>query len=247
MQAVVNIGIVTFNRLSMTKLCIESVFRHTKIPFMMTVVDNGSSDGTQEWLIQNSFPISNIILLDKNIGIAKASNISWKVGPKDYFVKLDNDIVIQEDGWLKELVDLCNTVQNAGAVAHSVEGANYKIKEANGMTFQLKIEGNLGGCSIMIPKRTFEKLGYWCEDYGLYGEEDADYGYRIIKLGMWNVYHRRKGIVVHLPCAFYPEIGHDEEWYKNFKDTSRKENLKAGSNYYKNLKIYNDNNLLKKE
>ena len=45
-----SIIILTHNQLEYTKKCIESIFTHTKEPFELIVVDNGSTDGTVEYL-----------------------------------------------------------------------------------------------------------------------------------------------------------------------------------------------------
>ena len=237
MQNPVNISVVTFNRLEKTKFCLESIFRNTEVPFMLTVVDNNSEDGTRDWLLSNAFPISRVVLLNQNIGIAKASNIAWRDGPKAYYVKLDNDIVIEKRGWLRELVELCDNVDKLGVVAYNVEGRRFREASQGPLKFQIKDQGNLGGCSIMIPQRTWEKLGYWCEDYGLYGEEDADYGFRVQKLGLWNVYHFEDEAVVHLPHPRY-EADKDDNWYADFKKEKRNMNLEAGSKYHKNINSY---------
>jgi glycosyltransferase involved in cell wall biosynthesis len=41
---------VTHNQLDYTKLCVDSVERHTREPYELIVVDNGSTDGTVEWV-----------------------------------------------------------------------------------------------------------------------------------------------------------------------------------------------------
>ncbi|HXG49048.1 MAG TPA: sulfotransferase, partial [Methylomirabilota bacterium] len=46
----VNIGMVTFNRLDFTRRAIEALVRHTDFPYVLTVVDNASTDGTREEL-----------------------------------------------------------------------------------------------------------------------------------------------------------------------------------------------------
>ncbi len=45
-----SIVILAFNQLQYTRKCIESIFRHTKQPFELIVVDNGSTDGTLAYL-----------------------------------------------------------------------------------------------------------------------------------------------------------------------------------------------------
>lgn len=49
-QVLVSIIVLTHNELEYTKRCIESIFTHTKELFELIVVDNGSTDGTMEYL-----------------------------------------------------------------------------------------------------------------------------------------------------------------------------------------------------
>ncbi len=50
----VNICMVTFNRLEFTKQALTALFQHTCFPHVITVVDNGSTDGTPEYLAGTS-------------------------------------------------------------------------------------------------------------------------------------------------------------------------------------------------
>jgi glycosyltransferase involved in cell wall biosynthesis len=45
-----SILMVCCNAVSYTRLCLESVFRHTRPPYELVLVDNGSSDGTPAYL-----------------------------------------------------------------------------------------------------------------------------------------------------------------------------------------------------
>lgn len=80
---------ITYNRLELTKRTIESFNSKTKVDFHL-FVDNGSTDGTQEWLKDY-----NHVQLDKNYGIAYALAVGVKALEDegyDYYLKLDNDV-----------------------------------------------------------------------------------------------------------------------------------------------------------
>ena len=190
MEKTVNISIITFNRLEYTKRCIDSILQHTDYPHIITIVDNGSKDGTREFLktLKSQGTIKNLVLLDENIGVAKASNIAWLLEPSsEYYLKFDNDILVQKSHWLTPMVETIYGIPVLGAVAYNLENANYPLQPMNGYRIRLK-HGNLGGGCMLIPKRTEKLLGYWCEDYGLYGQEDLDYGIRIQLTGLLNAY-----------------------------------------------------------
>lgn len=48
--AITSIVIPVLNQLKYTRLCLESIHRHTVVPHEIIVVDNGSVDGTREYL-----------------------------------------------------------------------------------------------------------------------------------------------------------------------------------------------------
>ena len=48
---------------------------------------------------------------------------------------------------------------------------------------------NLMGSAIVIPKTVSDILGYWSEDYGLYGADDGDYGARMVCAGLPQYYY----------------------------------------------------------
>ena len=229
----VNISIVTYNRLEFTKQAIASIVRFTNFPYVITVVDNASNDGTQIFLkeLEQTEVIKNLILLPNNIGVAKASNLAWLQEPDAlYYLKYDNDIVIQKNNWLSALISVVDTVPEIGVIGYNFEPVSYPLRVFNGFKIRVKEEANIGGACFLIPKRTQKILGYWCEDYGLYGFEDLDYSFRVKLLGLLNVYMEDEDIGIHLPAGKAPSIdgvtwratdGVEEfkyKEYRNFKD-----------------------------
>ncbi len=250
LEKFVNIGMVTFNRLEFTKASIASIIQLTSFPYVLTVVDNGSTDGTVEYLqaIKKEGVITNLILLKENVGVAKASNVAWSQEPEaEYYLKLDNDIVIQKPNWLERMVEVINACPELAMVGYNFEPCSYPPTTINGHQVRIKT-GNLGGACVLIPKRTEQRFGYWCEDYGLYGEEDADYGGRIMIAGLKNAYMEDEDIGVHLPAGRAATIdpmtsvakdGVEElqySDYRNFKDDLRRVN-KQGP-FKQNLEFY---------
>jgi len=247
----VNIGIITYNRLEFTKQAIDSILRYTDYPHKITVVDNNSQDGTKEYLLdlKTKGIINSLLLLDENIGVAKASNIAWLIEPDAvYYLKLDNDIVFQKP-WLKSMVMYIEKNKKLGAVGYNFEPISYPLKRMNFTKLRYKKKGNLGGACILIPRRTCLKLGYWSEEYGLYGEEDADYGARIRCAGLLSAYLPDEDIGLHLPAGkaavinpetFKAEDGLEEDIHKDYrewKDDLRKRNVQGGS-FGQNVRAY---------
>jgi hypothetical protein len=234
---------ISFNRLEFTKQAIEAMKWTVDYPYVLTVVDNNSLDDTKVYLqeLKQNGTIKNLILLDENIGVAKASNLAWRMEPEaGYYLKLDNDIVMQKHGWLSDMIKVIEAFQNIGALAYNFEPVSYPSQTIDRITVRVKQQGTLGGACILIPKRTEDKLGYWCEDYGLYGEEDSDYGHRILMAGLLNVYMADENAGSHLPAGKAAVIENDT-WkatdgieekshavYRQWKDKQRKLNIENG-------------------
>jgi predicted O-linked N-acetylglucosamine transferase (SPINDLY family)/glycosyltransferase involved in cell wall biosynthesis len=239
----VNICIVTFNRLEFTRQAIESISKHTSYPHVITVVDNGSNDGTQEYLkgLKEVGIVKNVILLESNVGVAKASNIAWEQEPNSlYYLKYDNDIVIQKNSWLSDLVSVIDAVPGVGVIGYNFEQKSYPLSIINNCQLRIKEEGNIGGACFLIPKRTHDLLGYWCEEYGLYGFEDCDYSFRVQLSGLLNAYMDDENIGIHLPAGRAPIVNGTtwqssdgiEEFeygeYRDFKDSQMKDSIGRG-------------------
>lgn len=95
------ICLITHNRLRYTKATLESIERETKsMDYDLVIVDNNSTDGTQDWLNDN---YDNIILNDENYYPGKACNIGWAHLLEDhpnasYLMRCDNDMLFVA-GW----------------------------------------------------------------------------------------------------------------------------------------------------
>jgi len=100
----VGIVILNWNRLDLTKNCLASLAEQSYQDYMVIVIDNGSSDGSVEWLeIQDLKLIKN----PKNLGFARAINQGISEALNDgckYVVSLNNDTKPAKT-WLNELVD----------------------------------------------------------------------------------------------------------------------------------------------
>src|SRR4030042_3697011 len=113
----ISIIILVYNRLKYTKKCLDSIFRYgSKYSFEIVVVDNGSKDGTSEYL--NG--LGQKITTEKNAihkGFAKACNAGVKIAKGEYLLFLNNDTVVT-GGWCDVLIREVDQHQNA-AVAGS--------------------------------------------------------------------------------------------------------------------------------
>lgn len=87
--------IVTYNAMNWAKRCFESL-RNSNVPVDTLVIDNGSTDGTQEF-IRTSYPEVQFIQNHTNLGFGKANNIGLqKVLDENY----DFAYLLNQDAWI---------------------------------------------------------------------------------------------------------------------------------------------------
>jgi GT2 family glycosyltransferase len=182
----VNITIATYNRLDCTKICIETARSLAGFPHQIVVVDNASTDGTREYLqeLLHDGIIHRLALLDENMVVACAYNLGWELAPADYFMKVDNDVRFLRQGWLAELVRLAARHPDIAMLGFGCTATAIRYRPAEDVL--LHHQGHVGGC-VLIRRDILEQLGWWNEDYGLYGEEDSDFGLRARLAGFANV------------------------------------------------------------
>jgi GT2 family glycosyltransferase len=83
--------IVTFNSADEIDQCLRSLVGHTEpFPTTITVVDNGSTDGTAA-LIRQRWPTVRVINSGGNLGFAKANNIGIRATTSDYVLFINPD------------------------------------------------------------------------------------------------------------------------------------------------------------
>lgn len=115
----VSIAIPTWNGKHHLELCLPSLRKQTFTDFETIVIDNGSTDGTVEWL-KAEYPEVHLIALPKNIGVTAAFNIGVREMRGDFLVLLNNDTEA-EPNWLEELVRVAEKYPTAGSVASKMK------------------------------------------------------------------------------------------------------------------------------
>lgn len=106
MQKPCDIVVTTWQREWMMMGCIIALRRNTKSPYRLIIIDSGSDSGHQISYLRNS---DIYIKLDKNYGLEYAKHIGMEFIESEYFISMDNDILVYEykdKDWLKQLQEL---------------------------------------------------------------------------------------------------------------------------------------------
>ena len=116
MNNMVSGSIVTFNNISTIEKTLETIFTQTKdIDFKLYIVDNGSSDGTPEF-VENNFPQVSVIRNEKNVGFGAGHNIIINSVESSYHAIINPDIVLKENV-IKKMVDYMEENQDIGLLS----------------------------------------------------------------------------------------------------------------------------------
>ena len=191
----VSIVVLTFNNLEINRLCINSILEKTAYPnYELIIVDNCSSDGTREYLMELSerMPAVRVILNQDNLGFAAGNNVGMKAADGDYIVLLNNDKIVTRC-WLTALykhmendvtVGMCGPVTNSIGNEAKIKVDYHSVGElerfsyhytAKHMNEEYKDINVLALFCAMIKRQVVDECGYLDEDYGIGMFEDDDY------------------------------------------------------------------------
>jgi glycosyltransferase involved in cell wall biosynthesis len=95
-QQKIGIGVATYNRLKHLQALIEDIRRFTTVPYDLFVADDGSKDGTADWLQKAGIEYKS----GPNRGISYNKNkILYRYGDYQHVFILEDDIRIKKTGW----------------------------------------------------------------------------------------------------------------------------------------------------
>ncbi|MHB8926770.1 MAG: glycosyltransferase [Bacillota bacterium] len=202
-----SVVVVTNNQLPFTRLCLESIGAYTQEPYELIVVDNGSNDGTRDFLAAEAqaalaggglAPEVKVILNDLNEGYPKACNQGLRAATGEAVVLLNNDMVVTPR-WLTNLLN-CLEATGAGAVGPAsnmisglqrVDAAYDSLEsmERFAETFNRPDETKwrptvrLGGGGLLLRGEVLGRVGYFDESFTPGNFEDDDFSLRVVQAG----------------------------------------------------------------
>ena len=213
----VSIVIPNYNGKHFLEDCLKAVFAQDIKDQEVIVVDNGSTDGSLEYL--NAYPGVRTIAMDKNYGFCGAVNAGIKAAKSDYVILLNNDTEVDKN-FTKELLNAIEADEKIFSCSSKMvqfqdrslmdDAGDYycalgwafgrgKGGHVDDYTEPVDVFASCAGAAI-YRKKMLESLGYFDENHFAY-LEDIDLGYRARIQGYRNVY-APKAIVYHVGSGF---------------------------------------------
>src|SRR5262245_50604196 len=210
------------DRLELLKRTVPAILE-TAQPFVLTIVANAPSARSLDWLGQQDRLLFNLLVNQDNLGFPKAANQGWRLlSEAPYVVHLVDDCLCHDPNWLRKLTNIVDYCPEVGIAGHSVEPVNHLPRMVGEGRHRRVVQvqpSGLGGI-ILVPERTRRLCGYYSEELGPYGEEDALYGWKVRRAGLLCAYwdHSRfERSFEHLAG------GDDDPAYRAWKDRMRAE------------------------
>lgn len=215
----ITVVIPNYNGIKFLRDCLAPLYNQAaETPaYSVLVVDNGSTDGSLEFLAEH-FPQVRVKALSENTGFCHAVNVGIRLSETPYVILLNNDTKVKSN-FIKALFDAIEQHQNAFSVSakmlmwdkpellddagdrYCVFGWAYsrgKGKPAEQYDAPCEVFSACGGAAI-YRKAVFEEVGYFDEAHFAY-LEDLDIGYRARLYGYRN-YYEPKAEVIHFGSA----------------------------------------------
>jgi N-acetylglucosaminyl-diphospho-decaprenol L-rhamnosyltransferase len=219
--------IPVLNQLSFTVQCLQSLAQAGISGREVIVVNNGSTDGTAEYLLQR--PELRVITNTANLGCSAAWSQGVEAAQAEWTIVLNNDVVLAP-GFRDGLLDFARQA-NCDIVSPAMgEGElDYDLASfARDFTTRMGNASRSGlahGVCFMVHRRVFERIGLFDTRLGQAGYEDEDFfrrargaGFRLATTGRAYLHHfgsiTQKSIKASLGVADSARLGNRDYFRK---------------------------------
>lgn len=213
----VDVLVLNFNGMQHLGACLDSVLKTDYANLNVTLVDNGSTDGSQKF-VKHNYPEVKILANKKNLGFSKGYNNAASSSQTPVLVFLNNDVEVDKD-WLKELVgSLADPEVGCATSKIMFFHERQKINACGGFIDKFGFAANRGngevdlgqyskaeevfyavGAAMAVKRSAWNTVGPFDEDFFAYCE-DVDWcwrarlqGYKIVYVPSSIIYHKWRG------------------------------------------------------
>ncbi len=184
-KAKVAVVVPVFNQLPYTRKCVDSLNRAGVADAQITIVNNGSTDGTREFLATR--PEIRTLHNDANRGCGFAWNQGSRISEAAWTIIMNNDILMPP-GCLEGLLHFAEEKKIDVASPAMCQGeADYDFLTYAADFMRVMAPASrrniVSGSFFMVHRRVFDAIGFFDDDPRLGGYEDDEFFRRVRRAG----------------------------------------------------------------
>ncbi|TAD77543.1 MAG: glycosyltransferase [Oscillatoriales cyanobacterium] len=192
----ISVVIPTYNRLPILQKCLRAMEQQQWSPlspiddYEIVVVDDGSTDGTLDWLAAEADRLPHVRTIEQNHrGPAAARNLGLAASRGDTIVFIDSDLVVLADFLDCHARSLKAAQTQAGNDAFFTYGrvvntCNFEQPTIEPFKITDLSRAFFATGNVAIAKHWLDRAGAFDERFTLYGWEDLELGVRLKQLGV---------------------------------------------------------------
>jgi len=207
----ISIVIPVFNQLYFTKISLESLQKTIPDDVKIIVIDNGSTDGTGEYLA--TLHGVRVMRNSDNLGCACAWNQGVNTTQSEWVVISNNDVIVSP-GWLEGLLSFAEEV-GADVVSPAIREGEYNydiVQYSKDFIERMACVSRIGvaqGVCFMVRRYVFERIGLFDENFKIGQFEDADF-FRRAKIAGFTLITTGRSFIHHFSSITQDSIRKDE-------------------------------------
>ncbi len=210
-----SVVILSLNKIDYTRTCIRSLLSTDYPEWELVIIDNGSTDGSVEWLKEFRKEAEGcgvnvrLIFNNGNIGCSTARNQGIEAAQGKLICFCDNDIALRSRSWLRIMAEDLSPadigmvgpkiiypfepfdIQCAGAAVTKAGRVQFigrgERKDDPRYNVRREVQCLISAC-CMTKKSVVEKVGGFDEIFNPVEYEDIDLCYRMRSSGFKNIY-----------------------------------------------------------
>jgi len=213
-RAVASVIVLNYNGRHFLEGCLASLEAQRFHDFEAWLVDNGSQDGSVEF-VADRFPWVRVMTLGQNLGFCAGNNAAIKQAKGDFIVLLNNDTVVEPE-WLGALVGAAQEDPRVGICASRILSlhrpdliyaagdcysiAGHAFRRGEGLSAAGRFEKaeevfTACACAALYRRSMLDEIGLLDEDF-FSNCEDVDLGFRS-RLGGYSCLYVPEAVVYH--------------------------------------------------
>ena len=190
----ISVVIPTYNRLPILRKCLDALenqILNVEIhSFEIVIVDDGSTDGTVDWLRNNIETYPHLRLFEQSHGgPALGRNLGVEKSKGELIVFIDSDLVVDKFFLRNHIDSLLRAWKKLGnrkcfTYGSVINTSNFNNPNSEPFKLQDLSWAYFATGNVAIDKKLLEKSGLFDNSFRLYGWEDLELGERLRNMGV---------------------------------------------------------------